>query len=223
MVQKANLQKAVEIHQYMERDFSENEIPDYQRYLKLTKENIHNVYVYKENGQEVAYFITIEKEEKVLITHLAVIEDYRGKGMGKRLLEAIKTFLGNKKMLMVEVETEKNAKNEQELTIIERRIRYYLKAGFRKCEGIEYRLFDMDYYILIYSTFINEISDKEVKQTIEAIYGGLFPKKNLIINEIENQIKFNFAIDIIGTFFEKQIDKSMYARENSLEDIKETI
>lgn len=110
MIQKANLEKAIEIYKYMKADFQKNEIPDYQRYLKLTKENIHNVYVYIENEQEVAYFITIEKEEKVLITHLAVIKDYRGKGAGKRLLEAIKNFLGNKKMLMVEVETEKNAK-----------------------------------------------------------------------------------------------------------------
>lgn len=186
MIQKANLEKALEIYKYMEKDFSRNEIPDYKRYLKLTKENIHNVYVYKENEQEVAYFITIEKEEKVLITHLAVIKNHRGKGVGKRLIEAIKNFLGNKKMLMVEVETEKNAKNEQELTIIEKRIRYYLNAGFRKCEGLKYTLFNMDYHILTYSTCVNEISAKEVKQTIEAIYDGLFPKKNLIINVIEN-------------------------------------
>ena len=179
-----------ELYKYMEADFPKNEIPDYQRYLNLTKENIHNVYVYKEDEQVVAYFITIEKEEKVLITHLAVIKDYRGKGVGKRLLEEIKNFLGNKKMLMVEVETEKNAKNEQELTIIEKRIRYYLNAGFKKCEGLEYTLFNMDYYILIYSTFINEISAKELKQTIESIYEGLFPKKNLIINVIEKCIKF---------------------------------
>ena len=188
MIQKANLEKALEIYKYMEKDFSRNEIPDYKRYLKLTKENIHNVYVYKENEQEVAYFITIEKEEKVLITHLAVIKGYRGKGVGKRLLEAIKNFLGNKEMLMVEGETEKNAQNEQELTIIEKRIRYYLNAGFRKCEGLEYTLFNMDYYILIYSQCVSEISAKEVKQAIEAIYEGLFPKKNLIINVIGDVI-----------------------------------
>ena len=52
MIQKANLEKALEIYKYMEKDFSRNEIPDYKRYLKLTKENIHNVYVYKENEQE---------------------------------------------------------------------------------------------------------------------------------------------------------------------------
>ena len=186
MIQKANVEKALEIYQNMEEDFSENEIPDYKRYLKLTKENIHNVYVYKENEQEIAYFITIEKEEKVLITHLAVIKDYIGKGTGMRLIEAIKKFLGNKKMLIVEVETEKNAKNEQELTIIEKRIRYYLNAGFRKCEGLEYILYTVDYYILIYSTCVSKISAKELKQTMESIYEGLFPKKNLIIDVIEN-------------------------------------
>lgn len=77
-------------------------------------------------------------------------------------------------------------KNEQELTIIEKRIRYYLKAGFRKCEGLEYILYTVDYYILIYSTCVSKISAKELKQTMESIYEGLFPKKNLIIDVIEN-------------------------------------
>lgn len=181
MIEKANLEKALEIYQYMKEDFPANEIPDNKGYFKLTKQNIHQVYVYKENEQEVAYFITLEKEEKVLITHLAVIKDYRGKGVGKRFIEEIKNFLGNKKMLMVEVETEKNAKNEQELAIIQKRIHYYFNAGFRKCEELKYSLFQVDYYILIYSKLYNEISAKEVKQTIEAIYAGLFSKENLTI------------------------------------------
>lgn len=184
MIKKVNLEEALEIYNFMKKDFPENEIPDYGRFFQMTKENIHNVYVYEENNREIAYFITMEKgdNKKVLITHLAVIEKYRGKGVGKRFIEEIKKFFADKKMLLVEVESEKNAKNEQELKIIEKRINYYLKAGFKKCEGLEYKLFNIDFHILVYSIEDGKMLNKEIKETIENIYNGLFPKENLVIN-----------------------------------------
>lgn len=163
MIQKANLEKTIEIYKFMEEDFPKSEIPDYENFLKLTERNIHNVYVYKEKEQDIAYFITMEKDKKVLITHLAVIKNYRGKGVGKRFIEEIKDFLSNKRVMILEVESEKNAKNEQELAIIEKRLRYYYNAGFKKCEGIEYRLFNMDYYIFTYSKLDKKISNYLLK------------------------------------------------------------
>lgn len=184
MIKKADLKKALEIYDFMEKDFPKSEIPDVERYTRFTKENIHNVYMYEEDQQEVAYFITIEKAEngKVLITHLAVIEEYRGKGVGKRFIEEIKKFFSDKKILIVEVESEKNAKNEQELKVIEKRINYYINAGFKKREELEYNLFNVDFYILTYSPSSERISSIEMKKTIQDIYEGLFPKENLVIN-----------------------------------------
>lgn len=184
MIKKANFEEAIGVYKYMQEDFLDSEIPNFKRFLKMTQENIHNVYIYEEDEQEIAYFITMEKNEKVLITHLAVIKEYRGKGIGKRFLESIKEFLSDKKILIVEVESEKNAKNGEELQVIEKRLRYYLNSGFKKCEGMEYILFGVDYYILTYSGFTNKISNQEVKQIIEDIYDGLFPKENLIIKHI---------------------------------------
>ena len=181
VIKKADLEKAKQIYKYMGEDFPKNEIPNYTGFLKLTQENIQNVYIYEENSQEIAYFVTMEKDEKVLITHLAVIKEHRGQGVGKRFLETIKDFLSNKKVLIVEVETEKNAKNEQELEVIEKRLRYYLNAGFVKCNELNYVLYNVDYYILTYSTDESSISPNMLKDTIESIYDGLFPKKNLTI------------------------------------------
>lgn len=182
MIQKISLQKAMEIYPFMKEDFPENEIPDYKNFLNLIQKNIHQVYVYKENEQEMAYFVTLEKDKKVLITYLAVIKKYRGKGVGKRFIQEIKEYLSDKEVIIVEVESEKNAKNEQELTIIQKRLRYYFNADFQKCEGIEYKLFNIDYYILTYSNTNTKISNEELKQVIENIYEGLFYKKHLNIH-----------------------------------------
>lgn len=182
MIKKADLEKAKQIYKYMEGDFPKNEIPNYKGFLKLTQENIQNVYIYEENSQEIAYFIIMEKDEKVLITHLAVIKEHRGQGVGKRFIETIEEFLANKKVLIVEVESEKNAKNEQELEVIEKRLRYYLNAGFVKCNELKYVLYNVDYYILTYSTDESSIFPNVLKDTIESIYDGLFPKENLKIS-----------------------------------------
>lgn len=184
MILKANFEKAIEIYKYMENDFPKSEIPNFNQYVKLIRNKIQKVYTYEENNKEVAYFITMEKENdgKILISHLAVIKEYRQNGVGKRFIKAIEQFLKDKQILIVEVESEKNAKNENELEIIKKRLNFYYKAGFEKYEHIEYFLYGVDYYILTYNLQKHKLSNSEIVQSIENIYDGLFPKEKLRIN-----------------------------------------
>ena len=76
------------------------------------------------------------------------------------------------------------AKNEKELDIIQKRLRYYLQAGFKICEGMQYKLFNVSYDILIYSNTKEKMSNIKIKETIEKIYDGLFPNKFLNIDLI---------------------------------------
>ena len=99
MIVEANLEEAKEIYnKHMLEDFPADELPEYERYLKLTKEKLHNVYLYNKDNQNVAYFIVVEEEKNILITHLAVMKDFRSKGIGKVFLEDIKTFFNDKKL-----------------------------------------------------------------------------------------------------------------------------
>mgnify|MGYP002616165900 CR=1 FL=1 len=87
MIIKIDEKQGLELyHKYMENDFPEDERPTYQNYKRLTLNHLHEIFIYKENDKEVAYFISIEKNNNILITHLAVIKEYRGKGIGKKLL-----------------------------------------------------------------------------------------------------------------------------------------
>ena len=127
MIRKASLEESKLIYtENMEKDFPDDEIPDYNRFVKLTEDNVHDVYLYSSNNQDVAYFITVENNNNILITHLAVMKEFRSKGLGKILLEEIKKFFKDKNILIVEVEAESRANNEEELDIINRRKRYYL-------------------------------------------------------------------------------------------------
>ena len=174
MIRKASLEEAKLIYtKNMEKDFPEDEIPDYNKFVKLTEKNIHDVYLYNNNNSDVAYFITVEKDNNILITHLAVIKEYRSKGIGKVLLEEIKTHFKDKNILIVEVEAESRANNKEELDIINKRKRYYSNLGFVQCKNMSYILYNVDYDILTYSPNNRTYEPKEVKKIIEEIYKGV--------------------------------------------------
>lgn len=190
MIEKVNLKKAKEIYiKYLNNDFNDNEVPNEEDYLNLVKEEKSIIYVYKklinEEEKEVAYFITMEKDDIILITHLAVIEEYRGKGIGTEFIKNIEEFFSNKKMLIVEVESKKMAKNEQELDKIIKRQKYYLRAGFKKYDKIDYRLFGSIYDILIYHIQQKNISEANIKENIQKIYGEEITNKYLKIKILD--------------------------------------
>ena len=78
MITKASIEEAEKLYkECIEKDFPDDEIPSYNQFVKLTKENIHTIYLYKQDNQNVAYFITVECNNNILISHLAVIKEFR--------------------------------------------------------------------------------------------------------------------------------------------------
>lgn len=183
MIEEVNINKAKEIYEkYLIKDFKDNEVPELKDFLKLIETNKNKVYIYKKEDIEMAYFITLEYNNFILITHLAVIKEYRGKGIGKEFLINIEKFFNDKKLIIVEVESEKMATNNEELEIIRKRQNYYLKLGFIKYDKIDYRLFGNIYDILIYHIRQKNISNEDIKDIIQRIYGEKITNKYLQIN-----------------------------------------
>ena len=98
MIEKVKLSESKEIYEkYMSQDFKENEIPELDDFIKLIEEEKSKVYIFKKENKKVAYFITMEVDKFILITHLAVIKEFRGKGLGKEFLKNIKKWQQIKK------------------------------------------------------------------------------------------------------------------------------
>ena len=185
MIIKIDEKQGLELyHKYMENDFPEDERPTYQNYKSLTLNHLHEIFIYKENDKEVAYFISIEKNNNILITHLAVIKEYRGKGIGKKLLEDIIEYYKDKNLIIVEAESEEMANNEKELEIIKRRKKYYISAGFIQQNNLKSLLTDVDYSILIYY-YKSKLDNEEIIKIIKNIYKNILPNKDYLV--IENK------------------------------------
>ena len=171
MITQANLEEAKNIYkECMVEDFPDDEIPSFNQFVKLTQEKINTVYLFEKDGKNVAYFITVECNNNILISHLAVIKQYRSQGIGKILLKEIENFFKDKNILIVEVEAESRASNEKELDIIKRRKKYYLNFDFKQCMNMSYILYGVEYDILTYTPHQKEYSTNEIKKIIEEIY-----------------------------------------------------
>ena len=184
MINKVSKEKAIEIYSnYMVNDFVKSELPDLNLFIELyeTKRNI--VYMYSQDRKELGYFITMEDNDgRVMITYLAVVKEFRGHGIGRKFLNNIIEFFKDKKLIIVEVESAKMAKDEKSLEIIQKRQKYYLNSGFKKYDKIYYRLFGIIYDILIYHIKEKEITNEDIIETINKIYGKKFSEKNLYMN-----------------------------------------
>ena len=113
------------------------------------------------------------------------MREHRSKGIGRVFLEDIKKYFMDKNIIIVEVEAEVRAKNEEELNIIRRRKKYYVNGGFKECENLKYILYDVDYDILSYSTQQQKIyKNIEMKEIIEKIYSKVGIKESKLKIEI---------------------------------------
>ena len=185
MITKASIEEAEKLYkECIEKDFPDDEIPSYNQFVKLTQENIHTIYLYKQDNQNVAYFITVECNNNILISHLAVIKEFRSKGIGKILLEEIEKYFTGKNILIVEVEAESRANNEEELDIIKRRKKYYLNLGFKQCMNMSYVLYNVEYDILTFSPDQKEYTGQEIKKIIEEIYSKVGLNKAMLKIEV---------------------------------------
>lgn len=174
MIKKLDIKEAKKLYQnYMEEDFPEDERPSYNHYLKLIENRESVAYVYEEGSKEKAYIICIEKGDYVLITHLAVLKECRGQGIGTKLLKEIEDYYKDKKAVILEAEAEEQAKDEKSLETIKRRQKFYTKCGFTPYPNLDYELTEVKYLIFVYSNLEKKIEAEKLIEIIKDLYKGV--------------------------------------------------
>ena len=179
MLKKLESQRAKEIYTYMEKDFKEDEIPEEKDFYTYVKEGSLILYAYEEENLEKAYMVWIQKNNKVLITHLAVKEEYRSSGIGSKMIKEMQESFPQIEQWIVEAETQKEAKTEEEKDKIQKRLRFYEKLGFQKQENIDYTLYGVSYYL--YTKAKENVQPEELAKTMRELYGNHIAEDKMLI------------------------------------------
>ena len=164
-------------HVYTEHlifDFRKEEIKPFALLSALYEQGCYEGYgAYLDDGTLLAYalFVSDGEHSDVILDYYAVTRGGRGKGTGSAFLsELIEVF--SSRLMLLEVENDAFAADDEERTVMQRRLGFYERLGVRRstlCPNV----FDVEFIIMY--VWHDEKSDDELKKSLERIYHVMFP------------------------------------------------
>lgn len=158
---------------YITNDFPVGEYPPrfvLERHMKSGKmEGL----IFSDGNTDVAYAICAAGHGNgyVLLSLFAVLQEFRGMGVGSGFLKAITDYYSHKKAIFVEVERPELALDNQELITRRRRVEFYERAGFIQLSGIDYTIWDVPMHLMVYPADVGlNIPETQLMERIREIY-----------------------------------------------------
>ena len=189
MLKKINLKEFKDLYRkHIVKDFPREERRSLNKFKKRITRGKEEVYLYLENEKEKAYAIIVVLDNYVMVSFLAVFKEYRGEGIGTKLLKEINDNFSNKKGILLEVENPKYSKSQEEKEIRERRIKFYEKSNYNIVDGVEINSHSIMFNIMILNINNNKVDKQEIAKELNDFYTEIFRRydKNLSFRIIEN-------------------------------------
>ena len=188
MLKKADLKKFKEIYRkYIVKDFPIGERSSLNNFKKRIASKNEEVFIFLEEGIEKAYIIIANLDNNfILVSFLAVFEQYRGEGIGTKLLEEIKEKFKEKKGIILEVESPEDAISEKDRIIREKRIKFYEKSNYQMLKNTKIFFGNSSFNIMTLNNKDNA-EEKEVANVLNGFYVKTSKRfdKTLIFRVIE--------------------------------------
>ncbi len=173
-------------NEHLIKDF----IPEEQKPLKIiTNLMERELYVcyglfHDEKFVAYAFFSKAVGEKNILIDYLSVCKEYRNCGYGSKFLELLKGELIEYDSIIFEVESGRDAIEEQERMICQRRLEFYRRNGLRD-SNLHVSLYGID-LLIMYLPLQQVPTDDTLDVALDAIYDTLFGeeihRKHIIVS-----------------------------------------
>ncbi|MBQ9031298.1 MAG: GNAT family N-acetyltransferase [Parasporobacterium sp.] len=162
---------------YMKQDFPASELKPLAMIRKARKQGRYDCYGMYEGDvlAGYAFFVKLPAVGKFhyLLDYLAVVDGNRNRGYGSQLLEQLANLISDASSMIAEVEDPDYAPDRKEKLERERRLRVYLRNGYRET-GVTARVFGVDYLLLeVFAT--GPHPDEEIRGIYSEIYKGMVP------------------------------------------------
>ena len=169
MIRKLEIAELNQLYnEHIKQDFPVNERPP----CFIIKKNLNNklqegfIYIYE--NEESGYAINSPVGELVLISLFAIFEEQRKKGRGTNFLRELIKYYDSKRTLIVEVEKPEKASTKEQRIVCEKRILFYESVGFVIYKDIDYKIFGVEMYIMIYSK--TALAQEDVIEDVKSVY-----------------------------------------------------
>lgn len=180
MIKKEKLKESKYIYRTeIIRDFPRAERIPYSRFKRAMKKKLMNTYSYYVDDKRFGYIVTIEEQNVIFISYLAIRKDSRDKGFGSKMLKEIYEYFKDSKYIIIEADSPEGIKNENELEIINRRKKFYFKNGFEEIKNLEYCIYGVKYDILIYKLNTKEVTNIEAADVTRKMYSKIARNMNI--------------------------------------------
>lgn len=174
-VKNINIEQLIDLYEnHLEHDFPKSELKSLSMMQSYMERGIYTIYGLYEGEELLAYALFMYNKDSgfQLLDYFASNRKYRSKGYGSTLLEMLKQEDKISQGYIIEVETVRTAKNEEEKIQRERRIAFYEKNGLRKVT-IRSSVFGVEFDIL-YLPLRWDGDDTQLYEELKAIYMLMF-------------------------------------------------
>lgn len=177
-VSKMQIADLKEIHEHIVEDFLPGEYPPYDALYRHLASGRQEGFILNKGHRKAAYAICAanSKNNYVLISLLAVFDEFRGHGTGTSFLKELIYIYSGKNGIIVEVERPEDSDTEEEKMIRTKRIDFYKKAGFYLIPGIKYSIWGIPLHLMA-------VTD---------------PDRELLTNEETGRIIYDIYFELLG-------------------------
>lgn len=164
----------------IKRDFAVGEYPPMEVLYNHLQAGKQEGFVLSDGNGDLAYSFCAASPDRdyILITLLAVFQEYRGRGIGSTFLKKLHKKYVDEHAIIVEVEKPEETQIVEERDRRLHRIAFYEKEGYRLIKGIDYTIWDIPMHLMALSLNDGDaMINKEIKQIMHQIYFELLGKQ----------------------------------------------
>ena len=160
--------------QFISKDFPPIERAPLFAIKRNFKKGNQEGYLFIYQNTEVGYTINTITDECIMIALFAIFPEYRFQGLGQAFVREILEKYQDKKAIILEIERPELAEDEADRAIREKRLAFYEKNGFRVYRDIEYVIFGVPMYLMVYSEV--QLDKAEVMEMVYRLYREILNK-----------------------------------------------
>ena len=157
----------------LKKDFARKELRPLASLRRSWEHGAYDCYGLYDGGALLGYAFFVRLGKNALLDYLAIAEEHRDEGLGTVFLQMLASCLADADCAVCEVEDPERAQDEETRAQRERRLRFYMRSGFRKTE-LTSRVFGVDYRILEAPTGKTHAAD-ELRAIYTALYKSILP------------------------------------------------